>query len=299
MKRSTLEDYKQRMLRVLLYIQQNLDEDTTLEQLAKIATFSPYHFHRIFRGMLGESVKEHIRRLRLERAAMRLKLSNLPISRIAFEAGYESHEAFTRAFKAVRGKTPSEFRSHSGAFPRHQSSPMVHFREGGWIDDFEPRTSGGLKMDVKIERLEPMGVAFVRHISPYDECGRAWEKLCVHLGKKGLLGADTEFVGLCHDDPEVTPADKIRYDACCTVEADFVAAGDVGVTVIDGGEYARTTHFGPFEKLGDTYSKLMGEWLPRSGRECRAAPSLEFYLTDPEGTDPEDMVTDICTPLEA
>ena len=85
MRESTLEDYKKRMLRVLVHIQQNLDEALSLEELAGIAYFSPYHFHRIFRGMLGESVKGHIRRLRLERAATRLKHGNIPVTHIAFE----------------------------------------------------------------------------------------------------------------------------------------------------------------------------------------------------------------------
>lgn len=298
MKRSTLDDYKQRMLRVLLYIQRHLDEETSLEELARIAAFSPFHFHRIFRGMLGESVKEHIRRLRLERAAMRLKHSTTPITAIAFEAGYESHEAFTRAFKSMQGRTPSEFRSRNGSYPPLTASSRVHFRSSGELRDFEPKTPGGETMDVKIKQLEPMRVAFVRHIGPYDQCGSAWEKLCAHLGKKGMLGPDTAYIGLCHDDPDVTPHDKIRYDACCTVTEEFEPMGDVGVTVIDGGDYAMTTHLGPFDKLGETYAKLFGEWLPRSGRECRSAPSLEFYLTDPENTDPEDYVTDIYAPLE-
>ena len=69
MKNSTLQDYQERMLRVLVHIQQHLDEELALEALARIACFSPYHFHRIFRGMLGESLQEHVRRLRLQRAA--------------------------------------------------------------------------------------------------------------------------------------------------------------------------------------------------------------------------------------
>lgn len=298
MKRSTLDDYKERMLRVLLYIQGHLDENLPLEKLARVAAFSPYHFHRIFRGMLGESVKEHIRRLRLERAAVRLKHSDSPITMIAFEAGYESHEAFTRAFKAMRGMTPSEFRSRNGTYPPLSSRTRVHYRERGEISGFEPHIPGGKPMDVKIETLEPMRVAFVRHIGPYKDCGPAWEKLCAHLGKKGLLGPDTRYIGLCHDDPEVTAADKIRYDACATVGEDFEAAGEIGVQEIEGGDYAVTTHLGPYDKLSETYAALFGQWLPASGRECRSAPSLEFYLNDPESTDPEDLVTDIYAPLE-
>lgn len=252
MKRSTFEDYKERMLRVLLYIQQHLDEETPLEALARVAAFSPYHFHRIFRGMLGESVKEHIRRLRLERAAMRLKHSDTSVTMIAFEAGYESHEAFTRAFKTMRGVSPSQFRSRNGNYPPLYARPRVHYREGKPINNFEPVVLGGESMDVKVNKIDPMRVAFVRHIGPYNQCSGAWGKLCAHLGKKGLLGPDTRYIGLCHDDPDVTPADKIRYDACATVPEDFEPAGEIGVQEIEGGEYAVTTHFGPYDKLNET-----------------------------------------------
>jgi len=77
-------------LRVLVHIQQHLDETIELDELAHIAHFSPYHFHRIFRGMVGESLMEHVRRLRLERAAHRLKFTDTSVTNIAFDAGYET-----------------------------------------------------------------------------------------------------------------------------------------------------------------------------------------------------------------
>ena len=107
MKATTLQHYRERILKVLVHVQQNLDEATSLERLAEVAGFSPFHFHRIFRGMVGETVAEHVRRLRLERAAMRLKHTDQPVTRIAFDAGYEAHEAFTRAFGAMFGVAPS------------------------------------------------------------------------------------------------------------------------------------------------------------------------------------------------
>lgn len=148
MKETTLEQYKERMLRVLVHIQQHLDEELSLEGLAGVAAFSPYHFHRIFRGMLGEPVKEHIRRLRLERAAMRLKHSDMPVTMIAFEAGYETHEAFTRAFKAMGGLSPSEFRSRNGTHSRVAAPSRVHYQEDGALNDFSPVHPGGDEVDV-------------------------------------------------------------------------------------------------------------------------------------------------------
>jgi AraC family transcriptional regulator len=174
----------------------------------------------------------------------------------------------------------------------------VHNVEGGALLDFNPLTTGGETMDVKIKKLEPMRVAFMRHVGPYSTCGATWDRFVPRLGKEGLLGPNTVFLGICHDDPDVTPSEKIRYDACVTVDDDFRPEGDLGVQTIAGGEYAVTTHFGPYEKLGETYAKLMGQWLPRSGRALQSAPCFDLYLTDPEGTAPEDLVTDIHVLLE-
>ena len=297
MRESTQKLYEERLLRVLVFIQQNLDEPMPLEELARVAHFSPYHFHRIFRGMVGESLKEHIRRLRLERAAQRLKHTDRSVLEIALEAGFQTHESFTRAFGALLGCSPSQFRSNNTvAF----TAPGVHFHNGV-IETQSLKSqlpSGVASMEVKIERMEPLRVAFVRHVGPYNDVGQAWETLCMKLGRKGLIGPDSRFVGVCYDDPEVTAPEKIRYDACVTVGEDFTPEGEVGVQMLAGGEFAVVTHSGPYENLNQTYAALFGQWLPHSGRELRSEPSLEFYLNDPESTDPEDLLTDIYAPLE-
>jgi AraC family transcriptional regulator len=138
----------------------------------------------------------------------------------------------------------------------------------------------------------------VRHTGPYDQCGQAWEALCMNLGAQGWIGANARFIGLCHDDPDVTPADRIRYDACVTIGEGFQPEGAVGVQLIEGGDYAMTVHNGPYERLSETYARLCGQWVPRSGRTVRAAPGLEVYLTNPEDTAPEDLVTEVYMPLE-
>ena len=97
MRPDTEQSYRQRILRVLVYLQQHLDEPLPLEDLARVACFSPYHFHRVFRGMVGESVKEHVRRLRLERAAQRLKATGQSVTAIALDdEGLTSAEAFAQ-----------------------------------------------------------------------------------------------------------------------------------------------------------------------------------------------------------
>ena len=289
MKKSTEQLYKQRILRVQMYIQKNLDGDLPLEKLAKKSYFSEYHFHRIFRAVSGESLMEYIRRLRLERAASHLKHTNNSIINIAFDAGYQTHEAFTRAFKSVFGCSPSDFRSSNGTLAHLQSD----------TDKKKIKAANGdYPMKVEIKTIDKMRVAFVRRVGPYDQCGKAWDRLCMHLGKAGYLGSGSQFVGICYDDPDVTAPEKIRYDACITVDESFEPEGDIAVQTIGGGEYAVTTHFGPYNKLGQTYTKLFSQWLLQSDRELRSEPCMEFYLNDPESMEPEELLTDICLPLK-
>ncbi len=118
------------------------------------------------------------------------------------------------------------------------------------------------------------------------------------MGAAGLLGGGAQFIGLSHDDPDVTPVAKIRYDACVPVDDGFRAEGEIGVQTIAGGAYAVTTHHGPYSDLKDTYAALCGQWLPRSGWRFRDTPCFEIYLNDPEGTEPEELLTDIYLPLE-
>ena len=152
-------------------------------------------------------------------------------------------------------------------------------------------------MKVMIVHRKAVRVAFKRHAGPYSKVGDTWDQLLPVLGKAGWLGGSPQFIGICHDDPEVTHKDKIRYDACVSVDEHFEPTSEIGVQVIPGGDYAVTTHFGPYQKLGETYTKLLGQWLPRSGRELRPAPCFEVYLNDPQSTEPEDLLTDIYAPL--
>jgi AraC family transcriptional regulator len=299
MRPETQRVYKERILGVLVHIQQHLDEPLALEDLARLAHFSPYHFHRIFQGMVGEGLWEHIRRLRLERAAQQLRLTDRPVIRVAFDAGYAAHEAFTRAFRAMFGLSPSQFRENSRQPEYTAVASGVHYSPSGGLEDFNPIDTGGALMDVEIKNLDPIRVAFVRHVGPYAGCGAAWEKLCAWAGPRGLFGPDTRFLGICHDDPQITPPEKIRYDACVTVGAEVVPEGEVGAQETVGGEYAVTLHRGPYEQLHATYERLCGEWLPHSGREPAIAPCFEVYLNDPKTTRPAELLTQIHMPLAA
>jgi len=298
MQLNTRKSYLTRMVNVLNYIQDNLDKELTLQELAAEACFSSYHFHRIFSGMLGESVKELVRRLRLERAAIQLQTSTTSILEIALSAGYESDMAFSRMFKVKTGLSPSVFRRSLQIKYPCLTQSTIRYVTNERIASFEPFREKELNMNVIIKHVDDILVGFVRHVGPYQDCGPAWDTLCCALAPEGLLGGDAKMIGVSHDDPDVIAAQKLRYDACITVPKDFSGIDGVAVKSISGGRYAMTTHIGSYETLGTTYRQIFGQWLSQSDFEPADKPCFEIYLNDPESTAPEDLVTDIYIPLE-
>ena len=275
-------DYRTRIDNACRYLEEHLDADPPIEDVAQQAHFSIFHFHRMFRGLTGETVRGYTRRLRLERAAHRLTHTDDDILAIALDCGYGSHEAFTRAFSKHFGLPPSDHRS-----ARQDARPPA----------FEP---GADAIDVRLERREPCTIACVRHVGPYSNVGEAWKTLMKWGWAKMIFGAPSTF-GLCHDDPDVTDPERIRYDACMAVNPGTRVRGEVQLHDHPGGTYAVAVHEGPFALIGETYARLFAgvATRPLGGhlRRLGDPPSLEVYLNDPRKTEPADLRTEIWMPV--
>lgn len=298
MKPETLESHKTRILRALVYLQAHLDEPVSLDELAVVACFSPFHFHRIFRGMVGESVAGHVRRLRLERAAQRLRHTSKSVTDIALEAGYEAHESFTRAFRTTFDESPSEFRASHQAAIHTAAASGIHYSDSAALDDFQQIVRRDPLLEIRKHHLPSMRVAFLRHVGPFDAVGATWDTLMMWAGRAGLFSQMTGMLGVVHDDPDITEPAKLRYDAAIILRhAQVTPEGNIGIQQIGPGEYAVAKHRGPYETLSETYARMCGEWLPESGCELSSAPALEFYRNSPMDTAPEELLTDIYLPL--
>jgi AraC family transcriptional regulator len=287
MREATAIDYKQRITRVLVHLEARLDDSHSLEELAELAAFSPYHFHRVFRAIVGETLGDHLRRLRLERAARQLSTTRRTVTRIAVDAGYESLEAFSRAFHSALGASPSRFRKQRQP-PRDVVRRMAM-----------PTTTAPI--DVHLRYVPPTPLVFVRHVGPYTDVSSAWQRLFTWAGMRGHLSRPFRMIGVPHDDPRLTDAGHVRYDACLAFDAGgsgLEPQGDIGVQEIGGGEYAVIEHRGAYEGLDDTYQYLFGEWLPASGREPADRPAFEVYLNSPRDTAPADLRTEVHLPLQ-
>ncbi len=118
-------------------------------------------------------------------------------------------------------------------------------------------------------------------------------------GMRGLLGPNMKLVGIVYDDPDVTPSEKVRYDAAVTVSGVVQAEGEFGLMEFPAGSYGVAAHKGPYEELGETYQQIYGGWLPKSGYHLRDVPAFEQYLNSPQNTKPEDLMTLIHVPLSA
>ena len=297
MKPDTRSFYGRAVQAAIEHIASHLDDALELQALGRIACLSTFHFHRVFRGMVGETPLELARRLRLERAAWRLSDKQRAITEIAFDAGYETHEAFTRAFRSSYSTSPSGFRLRK--YPRIEIAAAcgVHFTADGVIPAFIPRDSGGLTMDVEIKEMPELRVGAVKHVGPYNQIPKAFERLGAVAGPAGLLRHAGSMIAIYHDDPETTPQDQLRSEAALVVPEGIKLPEGLVEEHIAGGRYARTLHVGPYEQLGDVWARFLGEWVPASGNRIGDGVSYEIYLNNPTQVPKQELRTELYVPL--
>ena len=295
--KTTWNDYQERILRVLTHIQEHLDEALDLEGLARVACFSSFHFHRVFAAMTGETIADHVRRLRLERAAMELRSGAKQVIQLALDAGYEAHEAFTRAFKAAYGVSPAEFRRATGLGAILAAPSGVHFRPGVPVTTFNTNHITTKYMKVITKKIKPMRVAYLRHVGPYEDSKQTWFDLMARLSADKQIRKRSMFIGVGHDNPAVTPAAELRYDACITVDGDYEPKRPVELQTIVGGDYAVAKNC-PVGKIKDAFQYLFSKWLARSSRELRPAPSFIVWVDAYKGAAPGKWRVDIYMPLQ-
>jgi AraC family transcriptional regulator len=294
---TTWNDYKERILRVLIHIQEHLDGALDLERLARVACFSSFHFHRIFAAMTGETIADHVRRLRLERAAIELTSDSQQVIQVALAAGYEAHEAFTRAFKAAYGVSPAEFRRTPRSIALRPAPSGVHFRPGVPLTTFNTNHITKKIMKVITKKIKPMRVAYLRHVGPYEDTNQTWIDLVARLSADQQIHKRSVFIGIGHDNPSVTPAPELRYDACITVEEGYEPQKPIELQIIEGGDHAVAKNC-PVGKIKDGFQHLYGQWLARSSRELRPLPAFLMLVGARNTVAPRKQRVDIYMPLQ-
>lgn len=291
MKAATSHNYRKRLIKVVDYIYHNLEGDLDVNTLAEIALLSPYHFHRIYRQMAGETINACVRRLRLQRAATELITSDLPLASIANKINYSSLEAFSRAFRKEFSETPSDYRSHRRNDQLDKDQAIRNFVA------MLPQPSKETSDMYKVEMIESEQVQLIgyEHQGDYMQVGNAFGKLFMYAGSNGLIGPNTRSIGLYYADPKSVAKEELRAAACLSVDSPFNSDDQSAPNnfSIPAGTCASVLFKGSYAELEKPYDWLFGEWLPNSGHEATDFPPFEEYLNDPKSTPPSELLTRI------
>ncbi|MEY4504280.1 MAG: hypothetical protein RL154_573 [Pseudomonadota bacterium] len=273
MKITTKDGYFQSIYKVINYIEQNYNDDLTLEELSKVAGFSKYHFHRIFKSIVGKNISDYIRQVRLSSVTMKCK-TNLNITQIAQTSGYETNASFSKAFKNHFGITPKEFLKNA------------------------KNKKGNEMLEPQIVELKPIEVLYVRKTGNYvDSADEAWKTMVAFVIENGLFEKAVARYGISHDNPNVIEWHNLRYDACLELNDSVNPQGEISKKQIAGGKYALFIHEGSYSLIGETFRNI-GDWIIEAGVSLRDEPSFQKYLNlDPTGIKEEDLRTELYVPI--
>lgn len=292
------EVYKSRINKVIDYVNNNLDRSIPLEELASIAYFSPFHFHRIFLAVTGESVNSFTNRIRLEKSARLLKFSIQSISTIATRCGFSSPSTFSRSFKQYFQISPSQYRSGweiENSKIRKELFPVNDYHCSMTEEELQSQ------FPVTIRKFPERRVAYIRVLDSYREgvVLEAYAKLIEWAKANNLFETETIF-GMSIDDPMVTPKEKYRYEVCITIPMEFEIKGDnsIETTTLENCHYAVATVSGEFSIVATAINYLFNGWLINSSYEPDHQPGLEIFLDKENICNWDHFDLELCIPVK-
>ncbi len=255
----------------LLRIEPLIDGDAKLEAVAKAFVRSPFHFHRVFSKAVGETPKRYVTRLRLERAAYRLAITDETILAVGLSVGFATHETFARAFRRAFGRSPSQYRNAAKTAQVERMERMRAFRGDGCV-----------LSEVRFEEARPTWLLAVRRLGAYaafdPTSGAAlWSEL-EDLARRSGVGFAPVRLGLFPDDPGLTPPELQQSDICIPIET-RPALGDERVRCIElaGGVYGVIEHLGPYQTVSQAY-RTLADGIRRSDRYAfRDGPPVHIF----------------------
>jgi AraC family transcriptional regulator len=283
-------EYLKKVQTAIDFIEDNLHNELTLNEIAYKVHFSMHHFHRIFHSFVGESLTEYIRRRRLTKAAHLLRNTQSRILDIAFVSGFNSQEAFTRAFQNMFDITPGQYRNQKQRLllkekPRITLSLLVQLE-------------GGLQMHTRIVEKDAMTVIGLPCLTTLKEnkIPQLWNKfnqrkqeIKQRVDQHIVMGI-SEFSSNPYDNP-------FTYLACVPVKEVLDIPKGMVTKTIPSMKYVVTTHKGRLDTLGDTFDYIYAIWLPKSDYELAEAHDFEIYDERFLGPDHEQSEVDVYIPI--
>lgn len=293
------EIYRSRINSVIDYVNNNLHKPILLDELAAVACFSPFHFHRIFVAVTGETVNNFTNRIRNEKAARLLKFSHQPVAEIAAACGFSSASTLSRQFKQYFDISPGAYRK-GGAIKnskiRKELVPLSQYHCSLSEDELIER------FPVSIKRFPERRIAYIRVMDAFREglVLKAFAQLVEWAKKMNLFESQTIF-GMSMDDPDVTPKEKYRYETCITLPTGFTVepGGIMETTTLARCKYAVTEISGDLNLVAAGTNYLFDNWLINSSYECEPQHGLEIFLKKENICNWEHFDLQLCIPVKA
>jgi AraC family transcriptional regulator len=319
------QHYQDRVNRVLDYIGEHLDGELSLTRLSRIGCFSRFHFHRIFQGVTGETLNSHVRRVRLERAAILMRTSpEKRITDVALETGFGGTAEFSRAFKSHFNRTASSWDRRrpleNSKICKEPESIPFHT-----LEELE-RWKAATKARLRVRRYEEFRYVYSRIYAPFGNSRLldSYHALLAWLKQRGADVRDVVLIGMSLDDPSITPSEKYRYDLGIAFPR---TAGGILAEIVRsrGREVARFESLpsksectaagfsvrdfmpqqvvafhcvGDLDQVGRAWQYLYRIWLPTGGYEPADLPGMEMLVRIPEEIGWETFDLEACIPVE-
>ncbi|GGH09385.1 AraC family transcriptional regulator [Paenibacillus segetis] len=279
-----------RMKDALDYMESKMEDNLNIDDIAKVAFSSPFHFQRMFYMITGVSVADYIRRRRLTLAAQELAISKVKVLDVALKYGYDSPESFAKAFRKAHGISPSTAREPGiqlKAFPRLS---------------FHLSLKGDKEMDYKIVEKEEFTVVgkSVDFTTKDGENLRGiplfWQEVNTDgtSDKLAKIGVNKDVLGICKDMNYAQ--ETFSYWIAVEVGPDTDPQG-YATTVIPAATWAVFTSVGPMpHAIQKVWERIFQEWFPSSGYEHTGKPEFELY--PPGDPNAEDYVCEVWVPIK-
>jgi len=293
-KKKTHSEYIRRINLAIEYIAENLDKNIKLENVAAASYFSPFHFHRIFLGLVGETVNEFVSRKKMEYAVHTLlSRPDLSITEVASMNGFSSSANFAKAFKLYFGVSPSQLRNPQEV--KNSKIGKIYSKYGKAFNvkdlysqfdtdavNFDKDKLEEMLMNVKIEQIQEKQIAYLTAPKGYDldAIFETWDKIISWAIKQGITDETKKRFSICHDNPMITPVEKCRYDASIEINKTTVVSSPYTKSSIPAGKYAVAYFKGDSDKVSNFIMELYSAWMPTSSYEPDNYPPIIHNLND-------------------
>ncbi len=296
------KEYQNRVNRIFEHIDENLDTDLSLHTISEIAFFSPFHFHRIFKFITGETLNEYVTRRRIEKSASDLIHKNVALSEISHRYGFNDHSTFSRTFKKFYGVSPTEFKKqHPNKFSKIR---QLKSKNGQEYPDYEKyiciinNLKDWIKMNAKIEikEIQKMEVAYVTSIGSQN-LSNAFQKLIQWATPQGMMNDQTKMLTIYHDSFKITQAHKVRMSASILLEKPVKTTEEIEVTSIEKGKFI----VGHFEITSQEFEKSwtgLFVWMNKNGYKKANRDPFEIYHNNFNEHPQKIAIVDFYIPIE-